>query len=137
MRSPFFAITVVLVLGAIVAVIDRWPGEKIDQKASIVGKVVRVVDGDSLYLKGLETQIRLFGVDAPERGERDYHEAKAILKSLALGSVLSCNQIDEDRFKRIVARCFDKDGSEINRLMIESDTVLEYCRFSKGLYGHC
>ncbi|NNC54748.1 MAG: hypothetical protein HKO07_03390 [Pseudomonadales bacterium] len=28
-----------------------------------------VVDGDSLYLAGVKAQIRLWGVDAPERGE--------------------------------------------------------------------
>jgi endonuclease YncB( thermonuclease family) len=36
------------------------------------GKVIRVVDGDSLYLEGQEIQIRLFGVDAPEQSERGY-----------------------------------------------------------------
>jgi len=31
------------------------------------GAVIRVVDGDSLYLEGVTAQIRLWGVDAPER----------------------------------------------------------------------
>ena len=78
------------------------------------GAVVRVVDGDSLYLESLETQIRLFGVDAPERSE-----------------------IERDRYDRIVARCFMKDGREINRLMLDEPHTDEYCRYSKGHYGHC
>lgn len=99
--------------------------------------VTRIVDGDSLYLQGIDTQIRLFGVDAPERNEPGYAEARTALRQLAKGKDLHCDQVDKDRYDRIVARCFLPDGLEINQLMIESGTADEYCRFSKGLYGAC
>lgn len=125
-----------LALGVAIAC-DDPPAKDHNAPVDFSGAVTRVVDGDSLYLQGLETQIRLFGVDAPERGKMGFHEAKATLTQLVRKDRLTCTQIDEDRFKRIVARCFFSDGKEVNRLMIESGTVLEYCRFSKGLYGQC
>jgi endonuclease YncB( thermonuclease family) len=101
------------------------------------GNVTRVVDGDSLYLEGRETQIRLFGVDAPERQEDGYQLATDTLFSMAFGKSLICAQVDEDKYGRFIGRCFLEDGREINQAMINSGTTREYCRFSKGIYNGC
>lgn len=100
-------------------------------------KCVRVVDGDSLYLDGLPTQIRLWGVDAPERGQAGFAEATSTLRQLALHNNLLCRQVDIDKYKRIVAHCFLASGEDINRLMLESGTAKEYCYFSRGHFGFC
>ncbi len=101
-----------------------------------------VVDGDSLYLQGVKQQIRLWGVDAPERNEKGYGLAKDELKKLALGKMLICVTQDKDKYNRLVAKCFVDDPAndnlfEINKAMIDSHRALEYCRFSDGYYGHC
>lgn len=126
-----------LLLGFILAIVDRLPAKTVEQGPSIAGVVKRVVDGDSLYVAGLETQVRLFGVDAPERDDPGYSEAKVTLTRLVLNNSVSCKQVDEDRFNRVVARCFLPDGTEVNQAMIDSGTAREYCRYSKGLYGMC
>ena len=98
-------------------------------------RVRYVVDGDSLYLSGRKQQIRLWGVDAPERDESGFQAATDYLFSIAQGQRIECRQIDQDKYGRSVARCFLADGREINRLMIESGTTSEYFRFSKGFYS--
>lgn len=103
-----------------------------------IGKCNRVVDGDSLYLEGLDTQIRLWGVDAPERDEKGYSAAKNNLNRLAYGKPLRCVQQDIDKYNRIVARCFVKqNNSELNREQIRAGVAKEYCYFSKNHYGYC
>ena len=130
----------------------------------LTAKCTQVVDGDSLYLQGFKSQVRLWGVDAPERNERGYAEAKSALTALAYGRTLHCERQEIDKYGRMVARCFvatdvgvqavapdvdvsDKDkqthdaapvtGPEINRQLIERGAASEYCWFSKGFYGHC
>ena len=70
----------------------------------IEGHCRAVVDGDSLYIEGFEPQIRLWGVDAPERDESGYDRAKQQLNSLAYRQQLQCEQMDIDRYGRTVAR---------------------------------
>jgi endonuclease YncB( thermonuclease family) len=97
--------------------------------------VNRIVDGDSLYLVGVKPQIRLWGVDAPERDEDGFKAATDYLRKIAKDRELECRQVDQDRYRRIVARCFLPDDQEINRMMIESGTAAEYIRYSNGFYG--
>jgi endonuclease YncB( thermonuclease family) len=81
------------------------------QTAAIVGSA-RVIDGDSLIVAG--TEVRLYGIDAPERGQTcmragiDWNcgaEAAAALRSAAAGREVVCRQRDRDRYGRIVAVC--------------------------------
>ena len=102
---------------------------------SLSGHVRHVVDGDSLYLDGHKAQIRLWGVDAPELGQRGFDQATGYLSMIAKGRRITCQQIDRDQYGRTVARCFLEDGRELNRMMIESGTAKEYRRFSKGFYS--
>lgn len=99
------------------------------------GRVSRVVDGDTFYLEGLSTRIRLWGVDAPEREELGFDEATETLAALVAGQTLSCEHIDTDRYLRIVARCYFADGRDLSEAMIESGAAAEYLRFTQGYYS--
>lgn len=99
------------------------------------GRVGYVVDGDSLYLDGRRQQVRLWGVDAPEKSESGFQAATDYLFLIAQGQRIECRQIEVDRYGRSVARCFLRDGREINRLMIESGTAKEYRHFTRGYYS--
>lgn len=101
------------------------------------GVVRHVVDGDSLYLRGEDVQIRLFGVDAPEMDEVGYAASKEFLRRLAQQQRLICRELTRDKYARIIARCFLDDGRELNRLMLAAPHTREYCRFSKNAYGQC
>lgn len=126
---------VVAILAALVVLALTWPHEPPESAERIEGRTSRVVDGDSLYLATHVPQIRLWGVDAPERDEAGFQEATATLERIAGGAALSCRPIDRDRYGRTVARCFRADGQEVNRMMIESGTATEFMRYSKGFYS--
>jgi len=100
----------------------------------VSGSVRYVVDGDSLYISGYDPQISLWGVDAPEDDETGFKDATEILKRLALKKAITCQSVDTDKYGRTVARCFLKDGREVNAEMIASGTAVEYHHFSKGFY---
>ncbi|MCP9237912.1 thermonuclease family protein [Lewinella sp. JB7] len=97
-----------------------------------------VFDGDTLRLVGkTRLRTRLWGVDAPEKGEAGSDRARDALITLAGGRKITYIPIDTDRYGRTVARVFLRDGREINRLLIDSGVAKEYCRYSKGFYGRC
>ncbi len=106
----------------------------------IEGRCRAVVDGDSLYLEGYEPQIRLWGVDAPERNEPGYDRARQQLRTLAYQRQLQCKRVDTDRYGRTVARCFVDSGEQridINGALVASGVAREYCYFTDNFYGTC
>lgn len=105
--------------------------------ARLSGSVQRIVDGDTLRLQGLEPSIRIWGLDAPERGHPGGAEATNVLQSLVTGQVLTCRIRDIDRYDRIVGQCYLSDGKDIAAEMIRLGVATEYCRYSGGYYGTC
>ena len=103
----------------------------------LVGQVTRVVDGDTFWLDTSGVSIRVWGLDAPERGTPGGAEATAALAQLIAGERLTCRERDIDRYGRIVGQCFLADGSDITAALIASGTSTEYCRYSDGFYGTC
>ncbi|MEM7304963.1 MAG: thermonuclease family protein [Pseudomonadota bacterium] len=127
-------ILVILSLATLILLFDN-PPPSLQAADEITSSVRHVVDGDSLYLENYEPQIRLWGVDAPERDEPGYDRAKNYLRQLALSQTVDCEIVDTDKYKRSVARCYLSNGDEINRMMIESGAAKEYFRFTKGYYS--
>ena len=73
--------------------------------AAVVGKVVKVVDGDTLHIysnKGTY-KIRLSGIDAPERGQAYGKRAKEHLEFLVAGKQVIAIVESKDRYGRYVA----------------------------------
>jgi micrococcal nuclease len=124
---------IVLVIASLAAV----PAEATEYPDIVSGSVERIVDGDGLYLVGYKHQIRLWGIDAPERGEKGYAEAGTHLGVLTDGYEVQCNKKDVDRYKRFVGQCFLPDGTDLGAAMIEARHSIEYCSFSRGFYGSC
>lgn len=98
---------------------------------------VHVVDGDSLR-KG-DTDIRLYGIDAPEYRQscNDKHDAEYpcgkqsanALRGLVQGHEVSCTSIETDRYGRAVSVC--KIGNlEINGEMVRLGWAVAYSRHS-------
>jgi len=81
------------------------------------GKVIRVIDGDtvdvefgSFLFKKIE-RVRLLGIDAPERWEPLYLEAKKELEKLVLGKTVRLEgDIEErDRYGRLLRHIYVDD----------------------------
>jgi endonuclease YncB( thermonuclease family) len=104
---------------------------------ALVGRA-KVIDGDSLDLGG--TQIRLFGIDAPEgrqtcldaagRNYRCGRSATKALRRLVGRSVVRCEKRDIDGYGRTVAVCF-KDGIDLNGWMAENGWAVAYRHYSR------
>jgi len=67
------------------------------------GFVVKVIDGDTIVLNNSE-KVRLLGINAPEKGELYYGEAKERLKELVLNKkvFLERDEEDRDRYGRLL-----------------------------------
>ncbi|HBS31445.1 MAG TPA: hypothetical protein DEA40_06850 [Parvularcula sp.] len=99
------------------------------------GAAARIVDGDTFYLEGVETRLRLWGVNAPEKNAPGAAEATEALTNLLKGRTLACEEMDRDRYARIVARCTLDDGRDIARVLIDIGAAVEMTRYSGGYYG--
>ena len=108
-----------------------------DEPGTFSGRVTRVVDGDTFRLGSRDLSIRVWGLDAPERGRPGGSEATATLTLMIDGEQLTCRERDVDRYGRIVGQCFTDDGRDIAAAMIGRGVATEYCRYSDGAYGTC
>lgn len=98
---------------------------------------VSVIDGDTLELHG--QRIRLFGIDAPESGQRCTRpdggawrcgrDAAFALDDLVQGRTVTCRVQDNDRWGRVVAVC--RIGQlDLGRWMVEQGFATAYRRYS-------
>lgn len=90
----------------------------------------RVIDGDT-FTSG-ELRIRLWGVDAPERGEAFYEDSKALLTLLVHGH-LECKFIEKDKYHRSVMHCLS-DKKDVGAIMIGTGMAKDFKRYSSGFY---
>ncbi|MBV2358217.1 thermonuclease family protein [Thalassococcus sp. CAU 1522] len=105
-------------------------------QAEIAGPV-RVIDGDTLDVGGI--RIRLFGIDAPEAGQRCGGQNAPVwpcgawvvsnVKARLDGKNVSCEALDRDRYGRVVARC-NLDGEDIARRLVQDGLAFAYRRYS-------
>jgi len=92
-----------------------------------------VIDGDTITADG--EKIRLWGIDAPEKGEPLYKDSTAALRTFLEGARLECQPIERDRYKRMVMHCFANDD-DLGALMVKAGFARDYARYSDGFYAH-
>ena len=106
-------------------------------RADVSGRA-RVIDGDSLKIGG--TRVRLFGIDAPERGQSCQTGgelwicgglARVRLEERISGRKVVCEEKDRDRYGRIVAVC-RAGGEDLNAWMVSEGWALAYRRYSEA-----
>lgn len=91
-----------------------------------------IVDGDTLVIK--KTQIRLFGIDAPEMDHPYGKKAKWALVSLCKGRTVRAEVTDIDAHGRTVARCYLDDGRDLSAEMVKIGLAIDWPKFSGGKY---
>lgn len=91
-----------------------------------------VVDGDTIVIK--KTQIRLFGVDAPEMNHPYGKKAKWALIKLCKGQEIKAEVTDVDAHGRTVAKCFLPDGRDLSAEMVKLGLAIDWAKFSDGVY---
>ncbi|WP_171105940.1 MULTISPECIES: thermonuclease family protein [unclassified Ruegeria] len=91
-----------------------------------------VVDGDTLVIK--KTQVRLFGVDAPEINHPYGKKAKWALVSLCKGQKIRAEVTEQDTHGRTVAKCYLEDGRDLSAEMVKLGLAIDWPKFSGGQY---
>lgn len=91
-----------------------------------------VVDGDTITIR--RTQIRLFGIDAPEMNHPHGRNAKSALISLCKGQQVRAEITDKDGHGRTVAKCYLPDGRDLSAEMVKLGLAIDWPKFSGGAY---
>ncbi len=81
--------------------------------AHFSGRVVGISDGDTITVMhdGAE-KIRLYGIDAPEKGQAFGNRAKQFVATLAFGKEVKIEVKGQDRYGRTVADVILPDGKK-------------------------
>lgn len=107
---------------------------------TIAGRAT-VVDGEMLDVRG--TQVRLFGVDAPQGDQvcegtddnrwRCGQRAAMALEDILDESIVSCIEMKRDGYGRIVAVC-SLAGIDIGLWLVRNGLAHEWAAYSNGRY---
>lgn len=103
-----------------------------NQYGTMIGRVERVVDGDTFYLQG--HSIRVWGINAPERDEPGYHEATRALQTLLNRRILSCTPVGTS-YNRIVAACTADNRIDVSAMMVKGGWARDYPSKSGGRFA--
>ena len=93
-----------------------------------------VIDGDTIHIGS--NKIRLQGINAPELDEPYGKQAKWALHKLVKGQSIIAHPSGEDRYDRIVAKCFLEDGRDIAAEMVKMGLALDLPNYPDADYKH-
>jgi len=96
-----------------------------------VAKVVSISDGDTIKVYNTgngQEKIRLYGVDAPEKGQKHGDDARTHLVSLVSGSVVEVEPVSEDMYGNTVAIVWNQKIN-ISQEMVRSGYAWVYRKY--------
>ncbi len=108
-------------------------------KAETVSGSARIVDGDTIEVA--DTKVRLFGIDAPEAGQRCKRASGAgewecgdaamdRLVAIINGQPVDCKGDDWDAYGRLLAECVSAEGVTINAQMVRDGAAWAFVKYS-------
>lgn len=101
------------------------------------GCVVKVIDGDTIEVlmksPNEKLRIRLFGIDAPERGQAFYNSAKKFTASMVANKDVKLVVNNKDRYGRMVADVYLADGTHINAEIVKAGYAWHYEAYSDNV----
>ncbi|HDL6704103.1 TPA: thermonuclease family protein [Yersinia enterocolitica] len=100
--------------------------------AEIQGKVIRVLDGDTIEVlqEKKPIRIRLLNIDAPEKKQSFGAWSTNQLKNLIAGQTVTVTYTQNDRYGRVLGRVVTMNGTEANRYMVQSGAAWVYERYN-------
>jgi endonuclease YncB( thermonuclease family) len=128
--SPVRASQLVLAAGLVQLLTPAASGE-----VYFDARVVRIADGDSIEVvrevggRSERLEIRLAGIDAPERGQPWGGKARAALSQRVFGKPVRINAVATDRYGRTVAEVY-ADGVCVGCELLREGHAWVYRRYS-------
>jgi len=115
---------------------NHQPFDPKSARPQLVERVLRgaayVVDGDTVVIH--KTQVRLFGIDAPEINHPYGQKAKWALVSLCKGQAVHAEVTEIDSHGRTVAKCYLQDGRDLSAEMVRLGLAIDWPKYSGGKY---
>ena len=97
--------------------------------SAVEHRVQRIVDGDTVYLKG-GTKVRLHGIDTPERDQPYGKQATRALDRL-IGRTVYVVEKDTDRYGRLVGVLYTPEGVNVNEAMVCGGHAWWYSKYAR------
>ena len=97
------------------------------------GQVVKIIDGDSIQVRRNEKiyEIRLYGIDTPEYRQPYSNKAKQFTRKLAYQQWVQVEEMDVDRYGRVVALVTSR-GKLVNRELVREGLAWYYPRYCRA-----
>ncbi|MGR3616046.1 MAG: thermonuclease family protein [Paracoccaceae bacterium] len=93
-----------------------------------------IIDGDTITVQ--RTQVRLFGIDAPELNHPYGQKAKWALYKFCKGQTIRAEVTDIDHHGRTVAKCYLPDGRDLSAEMVKLGMAIDWPKYSGKKYTH-
>ncbi|MBT1702222.1 thermonuclease family protein [Chryseosolibacter indicus] len=100
----------------------------------ITGSVTAIADGDTFTLltpANKQIRVRLYGVDAPEKGQDFHNVSKQYLSDLIFKKKVVVKQINKDRYKRVVG-IVTVEGINVNEALLKKGLVWHYTQYDNN-----
>ncbi len=110
-----------------------WAGAAWAAPAGVKGRIVKVLDGDSLVvaLARRRIEVRLQGIDCPEWSQPWGQEAKRFTAGF-VGQSVRLIPRDVDRRGRVVARVVLSGGRDLGLMLLSRGLAWWYARYAIG-----
>lgn len=101
--------------------------------ATLTGKVIRVLDGDTIEVLVDQQPIRIFlsEIDCPEKKQPFGNAAKKYVLEIVAHEIVTVEARNKDRYGRTIGEVFLPDGESLNRLLIRDGYAWHYKKYSK------
>lgn len=100
---------------------------------TITGKVVKVIDGDTIYVlsNGRTEKIRLAGIDCPEKKQPFGQVAKRFTLDLAALKIVKVEYSKTDFYGRKIGTVFLPNDINLNHALVEAGLAWWYRKYSQ------
>lgn len=99
------------------------------------GKVVAIADGDTFTLldaQNRQHKVRLYGVDAPEKGQDWSKLSKEALRKKVFGKKVMLRWKSKDRWKRIIAWVYTADSACVNEALLSDGAAWHFTEYDQN-----
>jgi len=130
--SQVFKAKVLLILFLYSCVVYAEPLAAENEQRQWSGKVIAVKDGDTLGImkEGRQINVRLYGIDCPEKFQPFGRKAKEFASNLVFDKTVKVIEHGGDRYGRTIGEVFLPDHRSLNHELVKAGFAWWYIRYA-------